>query len=260
MENTKETETNVIEVHNLTKSFGNKHVLTGISFKVKKGESYVIIGGSGSGKSVLLKCILGILMPTSGDVILHNENIIDLPCKKKSKLMLKCGILFQGGALFDSLTVLENISFGLIYGLGLNKQKAKEITIEKLKAVNLKEDILNLYPSELSGGMQKRVALARAIATNPDIIFFDEPTTGLDPITSGMINELIVKCTKDLGFSAISITHDINSLKHISDRVGLLFRGKLIWEGKNIELWNSENPYVKQFVTGSLEGPFTTGI
>lgn len=251
---------NVIEVRNLTKSFGSKHVLTGISFQLKRGESYVIIGGSGSGKSVLLKCILGILTPTSGEVILHNQNIINLPYKEKAKLMLKCGILFQGGALFDSLTVLENISFGLVYGFGWNKKKASEVAIEKLKAVNLNEDILNSYPSELSGGMQKRVALARAIATNPDIIFFDEPTTGLDPITSGMINELIVKCTKELGFSAISITHDINSLKHISDRVGLLFGGKLIWEGSNVELWNSDNPYVKQFITGSLEGPFTTGI
>lgn len=260
MTNINDTKTNIIEVRNLTKSFGKNHVLTGVSFKVKKGESYVIIGGSGSGKSVLLKCILGILTPTSGEVILQNENIIGLSYKKRAKVMLKCGILFQGGALFDSLTVLENISFGLIYGLGWSRQKAREKAIEKLKAVNLKEEILNSYPSELSGGMQKRVALARAIATNPDIIFFDEPTTGLDPITSEMINELIVKCTKELGFSAISITHDINSLKHISDRVGLLFGGQLIWEGNNVELWNSDNPYVKQFITGSLEGPFTTSV
>ena len=247
----------VIEVKDLKKSFGSNHVLNGISLQLSKGESYVVIGGSGSGKSVLLKCILGILQATSGQVIINGKNIIDLPQKERDKLMLKCGILFQGGALFDSLTVLDNISFGLVYGYGWSKKDARTVAIEKLHAVNLKDSILNKYPSELSGGMQKRVALARAIATNPDIIFFDEPTTGLDPITSGMINELIVKCTKEMGISAISITHDINSLKHISDRVGLLFNGMLIWEGTNQNLWTSDNPYIQQFITGSLVGPFT---
>lgn len=248
---------NVIEVENLTKSFGKNHVLTGVSLKLGKGESYVIIGGSGSGKSVLLKSIIGILKPTSGTVTINGNEMTSLPQKKRDKLMLKCGILFQGGALFDSLTVAENIGFGLIYGYGRSKECAREIAKEKLHEVNLDNDILDKFPSELSGGMKKRVALARAIATNPDIIFFDEPTTGLDPITSGMINELIVKCTKKLGISALSITHDINSLKHISDRVGLLFNGKIIWEGYNKDLWTTNNPYVKQFVTGSLSGPFT---
>lgn len=248
----------VLEVKDLTKSFGNNHVIKGISLHLGKGESYVIIGGSGSGKSVLLKCILGIIPPTSGQVILHGTNMVELNPKEREKLMIKCGILFQSGALFDSLTVLENITFGLIYGYGWSKKDAKEVAIEKLHDVNLKDDVLDKYPSELSGGMQKRVALARAIATSPDIIFFDEPTTGLDPITSGIINELIVKCTHEIGISALSITHDINSLKHISDRVGLLFGGKLIWEGTNQNLWNSDNPYVQQFITGSLKGPFTT--
>lgn len=248
---------NVIEVENLTKSFGSKHVLTGISLKIQRGESYVIIGGSGSGKSVLLKSIIGIIKPTSGVVRINGQEISETNQKEKEKIMLKCGILFQGGALFDSLTVADNIGFGLVYGFGWSKQHAREVASEKLRAVNLNNDILDKYPSELSGGMQKRVALARAIATNPDIIFFDEPTTGLDPITSGMINELIVKFTKEMGISALSITHDINSLKHISDRVGLLFGGKLIWEGFNKDLWATDDPYVRQFVTGSLHGPFT---
>lgn len=248
----------VLEVIDLTKSFGNNHVINGISLHLAKGESYVIIGGSGSGKSVLLKCILGIIPPTSGHVILHGTDMVGLDPKEREKLMIKCGILFQSGALFDSLTVLENITFGLIYGYGWSKKDAKEVAVQKLHEVNLKDEVLNKYPSELSGGMQKRVALARAIATSPDIIFFDEPTTGLDPITSGIINELIVKCTHEIGISALSITHDINSLKHISDRVGLLFGGKLIWEGTNQNLWNSDNPYVQQFITGSLDGPFTT--
>ena len=249
----------VLEVENLTKSFGKNHVLNGVSLKLGKGESYVIIGGSGSGKSVLLKSIIGILTPTSGTVTINGNEMTSITKKKRDKLMLKCGILFQGGALFDSLTVADNIGFGLVYGCGYSKKQAREVAREKLHDVNLNDDILDKYPSELSGGMKKRVALARAIATNPDIIFFDEPTTGLDPITSGMINELIVKCTKEMGISALSITHDINSLKHISDRVGLLFGGKIIWEGFNKDLWKTDNPYVRQFVTGSLTGPFTDG-
>lgn len=247
----------VIEVENLAKSFGVKKILTSVSLKLGKGESYVIIGGSGSGKSVLLKSIIGIIHPTSGSVKINGTEMTSLRPKERDEIMLRCGILFQGGALFDSLTVADNIGFGLVYGYGWSRKQARDVAAEKLHDVNLDEDILDKYPSELSGGMQKRVALARAIATNPDIIFFDEPTTGLDPITSGIINELIVKFTKKMGISALSITHDINSLKHISDKVGLLFGGKLIWEGTNKELWTTDNPYVVQFVTGSLTGPFT---
>lgn len=248
----------VIEVKNLTKSFGSNHVINGVSLKLNRGESYVIIGGSGSGKSVLIKSIIGIMKPTSGSVKINGTEMTILRQRERDKVMLKCGILFQGGALFDSLTVADNIGFGLIYGYGWSKKRARNVAKEKLHDVNLSDDILDKYPSELSGGMQKRVALARAIATNPDIIFFDEPTTGLDPITSGIINELIVKFTKKMGISALSITHDVNSLKHISDKVGLLFGGKLIWEGMNKELWTTDNPYVVQFVTGSLTGPFTS--
>ncbi|MDR0942057.1 MAG: ATP-binding cassette domain-containing protein [Holosporales bacterium] len=247
----------VVEVENLKKSFGRNHVLHGISLKIKRGESYVVIGGSGSGKSVLTKCILGLIKPTSGIVKINGERIAKLSQKEMFKTLLKCGVLYQGGALFDSLNVIDNISFGLVYGYGKSIKEAYKIAIEKLELVDLSEKVAKIFPSELSGGMQKRVALARAIATNPDIIFFDEPTTGLDPITSGIISELIVKCIKEMKMSALSITHDINSLKCISDTVGLLYQGNIIWEGSNQELTTTDNPYVKQFINGSTTGPFT---
>ncbi|MBQ9335061.1 MAG: ABC transporter ATP-binding protein [Alphaproteobacteria bacterium] len=247
----------VIEVENLSKSFGNKEVLKEISLKIGRGESYVVIGGSGSGKSVLIKCILGLIEPTSGVIKINGNDVSKLSQKELFKTRLKCGVLYQGGALFDSLNVIENVSFGLIYGLQVPQKEAYKIASEKLEAVDLDQSVARLYPAELSGGMSKRVALARAIATNPDIIFFDEPTTGLDPITSGIINDLIVRCTKEMGISAVSITHDINSLKHISDRVGLLYKGKFIWEGTNTELVATDNPYVVQFINGNAEGPFT---
>ncbi|MDR1034474.1 MAG: ATP-binding cassette domain-containing protein [Holosporales bacterium] len=247
----------VIEIEDLMKSFGKKTVLQGISLKIRAGESFVIIGGSGTGKSVLIKCILRLLNIDSGIIRINGRNINDLPQSEMLKTLLKCGVLYQGGALFDSLNVLDNVSFGLIYGYGKSPKEAYKIAIEKLEAVNLDEKIARSFPSELSGGMKKRVALARAIATEPDIIFFDEPTTGLDPITSGIINELIVKCTREMGISALSITHDINSLKFISDRVGLLHDGRLIWEGTNDVLTTTDNPYVQQFITGSPIGPFT---
>lgn len=247
----------VIEVENLTKSFGKNKVLQGVNLRLSKGESYVIIGGSGSGKSVLTKCILRLLEPNSGIIKFNGKNITNLSQKELFKTRLKCGVLYQGGALFDSMNVIDNISFGLVYGYGMSIKEAYKIAIEKLEAVDLNKDIAKIFPSELSGGMQKRVALARAIATDPSIIFFDEPTTGLDPITSGTINDLIVRCTKDMQISAISITHDINSLKHISDRVGLLHNGKIIWEGSNKELLTTDNPYIVQFINGNSNGPFT---
>ncbi|MDR0630650.1 MAG: ATP-binding cassette domain-containing protein [Holosporales bacterium] len=247
----------VIEVKNIKKSFGKKTVLKNVSFQITTGESYVIIGSSGSGKSVLIKCILRLLDIDDGTIKINGKDINNMKQKEIAKMHLKCGVLYQGGALFDSLNVIENISFGLIHGYGMSKKEASKIAIEKLEAVDLDQSIALSYPTELSGGMKKRVALARAIAMTPDIIFFDEPTTGLDPITSGIINELIVKCTKEMGISALSITHDINSLKHISDRIGLLFNGQIIWEGTNNELTTTNNPYIKQFITGSSVGPFT---
>ncbi len=247
----------VIEVENLKKSFGNKEVLRGISLKIKAGESYVVIGGSGSGKSVLIKCILGLIEPDGGIIKINGKDTSKMSQKELFKARLKCGVLYQGGALFDSLNVIDNVSFGLIYGYGMSQKEAYKIAIEKLESVDLDESVAKIYPAELSGGMSKRVALARAIATDPSIIFFDEPTTGLDPITSGTINDLIVRCTKEMGISAVSITHDINSLKHISDRVGLLFNGSFIWEGTNKELMSTDNPYVVQFINGNAKGPFT---
>ncbi len=247
----------VIEVDNLTKSFGKNKVLQGVNLRLSKGESYVIIGGSGSGKSVLTKCILRLLEPNSGTIKFDGKDITNISQKELFKTRLKRGVLYQGGALFDSMNVIDNVSFGLVYGYGMPVKDAYKVAIEKLEAVDLSEDIAKIFPSELSGGMQKRVALARAIATDPNIIFFDEPTTGLDPITSGTINDLIVRCTKDMQISAISITHDINSLKHISDRVGLLYNGKIIWEGTNKELLKTDNPYIVQFINGNPNGPFT---
>lgn len=247
----------VIEVENLKKSFGKKEVLKGISLKIGKGESYVVIGGSGSGKSVLIKCILGLIEPDSGIIKINGKDTSKMSQKELFRARLKCGVLYQGGALFDSLNVIDNVSFELVYGYGMSQKEAYKIALEKLESVDLDESVAKIYPAELSGGMSKRVALARAIATDPTIIFFDEPTTGLDPITSGTINDLIVRCTKEMGISAVSITHDINSLKHISDRVGLIFDGKIIWKGTNKELLTTDNPYVVQFINGNAEGPFT---
>jgi phospholipid/cholesterol/gamma-HCH transport system ATP-binding protein len=176
---------------------------------------------------------------------------------QRRELLTHFGMLFQGGALFDSMTVVENIAFGLVQGKGMDKKEARAIALEKLNAVDLDESVADIYPAELSGGMQKRVALARAIATNPEVIFFDEPTTGLDPIVSGTINDLIVRCVRDIGASAISITHDMNSLRHIADRVGLLFKGQLVWMGTLKEMESTTNAYVNQFIHGLPHGPFT---
>lgn len=248
----------VIEIQGLWKSFGKKQVLKGVDLSIESGESFVVIGGSGSGKSVLIKCILGLLDIDEGIIKINGKDIKELHQKELLQTLLKCGVLYQGAALFDSMNVIENVSFGLVYGYHQSEKEAYKVAIEKLEAVDLDQSIAYLSPAELSGGMKKRVALARALATNPDIIFFDEPTTGLDPITSGTINELIVKCTKELGISALSITHDLQSLKVISDRVGLLFDGKFIWTGNNQELDTTDNPYVRQFISGSQDGPFTS--
>lgn len=249
----------IISVRNLYKSFGDNHVLQGISLDLGEQESLGIIGGSGTGKSVLIKCILGLLTPDSGEIFINGENIIGARSAKRQELIQSFGMLFQGGALFDSLPVWHNIAFGLIHGQRMDKNKARKIAMEKLEAVDLDDKVANIYPAELSGGMQKRVALARAIATNPKVIFFDEPTTGLDPIVSGTINDLIRRCVKDIGASALSITHDMHSLRIIADRVGLLFKGALVWEGKTSTIDRTKNPYVKQFINGLPHGPFTDG-
>lgn len=248
-----------IELSNVKKSFGPKVVLDGVSLTVPKGESLVIIGGSGTGKSVLLKCILGLLTPDTGSIRIDGEEVVGLRGAKREALMRKFGMLFQGGALFDSLTVWENITFAVRPQQKLSRADAKDVAVQKLKAVGLGPDVAMLRPSELSGGMQKRVALARAICANPDIIFFDEPTTGLDPIMSDVINDLIIECTKDLGLTTLSITHDMASACKIADKIAMIYQGKIIWQGRAQEIYHSKNDYVDQFVHGRAHGPITDG-
>jgi phospholipid/cholesterol/gamma-HCH transport system ATP-binding protein len=244
-----------ISVRGLKKSFGRKRVLDGIDLDCAAGESLVVIGGSGTGKSVLVKCILGLLHPEAGSIRIEGAETVRLRRRARARLMQKFGMLFQGSALFDSLPVWENVAFGLIQGRGMERQRAREIAIDKLAAVGLGREVGELRPAELSGGMQKRVALARAIAAEPAIIFFDEPTTGLDPIMADVINELIQKCVRDLGATAVSITHDMTSVRKIADRVAMLHQGRIIWQGPTAEIDRSGNPYVDQFVHGRAEGP-----
>lgn len=240
---------------NVCKSFGSKHVLTGVDLTVEKGTSMVIIGGSGSGKSVTLKCVLGLIKPDSGSIKIDGAEVTGYNEQDHDTLMQKFGMLFQGGALFDSLPVWENVAFGLIHAQKMDKADARNIAIEKLKSVGLGALVADLYPAELSGGMQKRVSLARAIATNPDIIFFDEPTTGLDPIMADVINDLIVQCVKDLGATALTITHDMASVRKIADHVSMIYKGKIIWSDDIKNLDKSGNDYVDQFIHGRADGP-----
>ena len=250
-----------IQVRGLKKSFNKRVVLDGIDFDLREGESFVVIGGSGTGKSVLIKCILGLIKPDAGSIKIDGEEIVGLSYARQQKALDKVGMLFQGGALFDSMSVWKNVAFVLTHGdckgKNISLKEAKEIALEKLKAVDLDESVANNFPAELSGGMQKRVALARAITADPEVIFFDEPTTGLDPIVSGTINQLIIDSVRRIGASALTITHDMASLRKIADRVGLLFKGKLIWTGTVKEMDATNNPYVQQFITGSSKGPFT---
>jgi len=244
-----------ISLRGVTKSFGPKKVLQGIDLDVAAGESMVVIGGSGTGKSVLLKCILGLLHPDKGSIKVDGEEVTELNERGRSRVMRKFGMLFQGGALFDSLRVWENVAFGPIQSDGMDPAKAHDIAIAKLGAVGLEPEIGELFPAELSGGMQKRVALARAIAREPEIIFFDEPTTGLDPIMADVINDLIVKSVADLGATAISITHDMASARKIGHRIGMLHEGKLIWQGPVADIDRSGSAHVDQFIHGRAEGP-----
>jgi phospholipid/cholesterol/gamma-HCH transport system ATP-binding protein len=244
-----------IELKGVKKRFGEKIVLDGVDLSVNEGESLVIIGGSGSGKSVTIKCVLGILRADAGTIQVDGEDVTRIAGARRDAYLRKFGMLFQGGALFDSLPVWENVAFGLIQGRGMPRARAKEIALEKLAKVGLGEGVANLSPAELSGGMQKRVGLARAIAADPEIIFFDEPTTGLDPIMADVINELIASTVRDLGVTAVSITHDMASARKISNRVAMIYKGKIVWHGPTKEIGNSGNPYVDQFIRGSAEGP-----
>ena len=244
-----------ISLRGVTKAFGPKKVLRGIDLDVTPGESMVVIGGSGTGKSVLLKCILGLMQPDDGSIKVDGVETVDLGDHGRSQVMRKFGMLFQGGALFDSLRVWENVAFGPIQSDGMPTEQARDVAIAKLGNVGLGPEIGELFPAELSGGMQKRVALARAIARDPEIMFFDEPTTGLDPIMADVINDLIVKCVSDLGATAVSITHDMASARKIGHRIGMLYEGRLIWQGPVADIDRSGNAHVDQFIHGRAEGP-----
>ncbi len=244
-----------IALRDVHKAFGPKQVLKGFNLEVAPGESVVIIGGSGTGKSVSLKCILGLMTPDRGSIEVDGQNVVGIRGAERDNVMKKFGMLFQGAALFDSLKVWENVAFGLIQGQGMNPKQARDIATEKLAQVGLRPEVGDLLPAELSGGMQKRVGLARAIASNPEIIFFDEPTTGLDPIMADVINNLIVKCVRELGATALSITHDMVSARKISDRIAMLWDGRIIWDGATKQIDQSSNAYVDQFIHGRAEGP-----
>ncbi|MEO1311990.1 MAG: ATP-binding cassette domain-containing protein [Pseudomonadota bacterium] len=244
-----------LECHGVRKSFGPKHVLRGVDIKVSPGESLVIIGGSGSGKSVTLKCMLGILQPDAGDILIDGFNIVKASEKERHRRTNQIGMLFQGGALFDSLPVWENVAFRLLNAEKVARSEAKERAVVCLRKVGLSPEVGELSPAELSGGMQKRVGLARAIVSEPEVIFFDEPTTGLDPIMADVINDLIVEQVRGLGAAAVSITHDMASARKIADRVAMIYRGEIIWEGAASDLDDSGNPMVDQFVNGRAKGP-----
>jgi phospholipid/cholesterol/gamma-HCH transport system ATP-binding protein len=244
-----------IELRGVRKKFGSKVVLDGIDLTVDAGESLVVIGGSGSGKSVMIKCILGIIPPDSGTILVDGEDITHLHGRERDRILKKFGMLFQGGALFDSLTVWENVAFGLIQGRGMAPNQAKEIAFHKLATVGLPAEVAMLSPAELSGGMQKRVGLARATAADPEIIFFDEPTTGLDPIMADVINNLIATTVRDVGVTALSITHDMSSARKISTRMAMIYKGKIVWEGPTAQIDDSGNAFVDQFIHGRAEGP-----
>jgi len=243
-----------ISVRNLHKRFGSNEVLRGVDLDVPSGGSLVVIGGSGSGKSVLAKCILGLIKPDDGVVDIDGRNIAKQTESDRRFMTARSGMLFQGAALFDSLPVWENIAFRLIYGQRKSRKVAKEKAIDCLSQVGLAPEIGDFHPAELSGGMQKRVGLARAIAADPQILFFDEPTTGLDPIMSDVINNLIIERVKAIGATAISITHDMASARKIADEVAMLYQGRIIWRGRPDDIHDSGNPMVDQFVHGRAEG------
>lgn len=249
-----------IKIRNLHKAFGKKVVLNGIDLDIEKGESLVVIGGSGTGKSVLIKCIQGLLTPDNGSILVDDEEVVGLDDEQKEALHSKMGMLFQGGALFDSLLVWENVAFDMLENKKVDKRQAKAEAIRVLRQVGLAPDVADLSPSELSGGMQKRVGLARAIASRPEIIFFDEPTTGLDPIMSDVINDLIIESVKGLGATALTITHDMASARKIADKIAMLYHGKIIWQGTVKEMDKTDDPFVCQFINGCSQGPIKVEV
>ncbi|MFN3607875.1 MAG: ABC transporter ATP-binding protein [Hyphomonas sp.] len=250
----------LLKLQGVEKSFGKNKVLRGVDIDVARGQSLVIIGGSGSGKSVMLKTALGLMTPDSGTILFDGEDVTKATGKTREKMRARIGMLFQSGALFDSLTVWENVAFRLINSEGISRKQAKERAIETLKKVRLGADVGALYPAEISGGMQKRVSLARSIISEPDLIFFDEPTTGLDPITADAINDLILEMVRGLGAAAVTITHDMASAKKIADEIAMLYEGEIIWRGPAADVYASGNDYVDQFVNGRADGPIQPAI
>lgn len=246
----------MIDLQGIEKAFGSNRVLRGVDLSIGTGTSMVIIGGSGTGKSVLLKCILGLVTPDAGSIRLDGRDVANAP---RDEFLARFGMLFQGAALFDSLPVWHNVAFRLLRGANRRpKAEAREIAVEKLRRVGLKPEVADLYPAELSGGMQKRVGLARAIAAEPEIIFFDEPTTGLDPIMAGVINELIREIVSEMGATAMTITHDMSSVRAIADHVAMLHDGVIQWTGPIAEMDATPDPYVQQFINGRAEGPIAS--
>jgi phospholipid/cholesterol/gamma-HCH transport system ATP-binding protein len=242
------------------KAFGSKKVLQGLTLEVHPGESLVIIGGSGTGKSVMLKCILGLIQADKGTIQIDQQEVINASRTDLDAMRHKISMLFQGSALFDSLSVWENISFSLLQEKKMTHPQARMYAIEKLAAVGLPAEVADLYPAELSGGMQRRVALARAIAPKPEILFFDEPTTGLDPIMGGVINDLIRSSVEELGATAITITHDMTSAKKIADRIAMIYQGKIVWQGPVDTIEKTDNPYIQQFIHGRNQGPIKVDV
>jgi phospholipid/cholesterol/gamma-HCH transport system ATP-binding protein len=249
-----------IAIRGLTKSFGEKHILRALDLDVRAGESLVVIGASGTGKSVLLKNIVGILTPDSGSIKIDGEEVVGVTGNARDRINRKLGMLFQGAALFDSLPIWENVAFGLMSAHGISRPEARKIAMECLTQVGLQKDNAERFPADISVGAQKRVGLARAIASEPKILFFDEPTTGIDPVIGDVIDRLIIKCVKELGATALTITHDMESARRIGDRVAMIYKGKIVWVGDVDRIDNSDNEYVDQFIKGRISGPMSALI
>ena len=249
-----------IETRDLHKAFDGKQVLRGVNLSIQPGESIAVIGGSGTGKSVLIKNIIGLMHPDSGSVFIDGQDVTSLTGSEREQVTRKFGMLFQGAALFDSLPVWENVAFGLIQVQRLARRDARDRAVEAMVQVGLEPDIAERYPAELSGGMQKRVGLARAIATEPEIMFFDEPTTGLDPIMGSVIDNLIIKIVRELGATALSITHDMASARRIADNIAMIYDGKIVWYGPVDAIDDSGNDVVDQFIHGRSQGPINMSV
>lgn len=248
----------IFEIQNLSKSFHGQKVLNSVELQINKGESIVVIGQSGGGKSVLLKHLILLMMPDEGKVIFDGIDTSELKSSEKSQIRKRMGMLFQSAALFDSMTVGENVGLSLKEGRKFSKNEITDIVLDKLEMVGLKESV-NKYPSELSGGMRKRVGLARAIAANPEVLLYDEPTTGLDPITGDLINELILELSEKLKVTSVAVTHDMNSAYKIADKIMMLYDGKIYYQGTPQEMRETDDAIVKQFITGSSRGPIQVG-